>query len=219
MKLLLLIALAFSITACNETKSYNFLYPIEASNQDVLRIEGYRFLSSTLPSAASILVLSNPIKNAGFIDFAFAMTNNQKDSIHLSKKDFLIKISKLGTLKLLSNKEYTQAQIYIRPKGFDTLSPKMQAFGCSSTNTKDNRTKAQLNPPQVWVWDKHLKYPFKDQDLYLNDLEILAGETKGTIFRINLPKLPEDFEQATLLIRLDTQESEYRFKFILQSLK
>ena len=214
----ILFTIAFS--ACNESTGYHLLYPIEASKQEVLRIQGYRFLSSTLDSPASILVLSNPIENGGFADFAFSMTNNSDRTVHLSEKDFVIKMSEYGELAMLASEEYTSAQIYIKPDGFERLSPKMQAFGCAAANTKDNINTSSFNASQSWVWDKHLLYPFKKEKLYLKTLDIPAGETKGAIFRVHFPLLAKDFEQATVLVHLKVKNiEEYRFKFILQSLQ
>jgi hypothetical protein len=214
----ILLTIAFS--ACNESTGYHLLYPIEASKQEVLRIQGYRFLSSTLDSPASILVLSNPIENGGFADFALSITNNSNNTLHLSGKDLVIKMSKYGELEMLSNEKYTSAQTYTKPKGYERLSPKMQAFGCAATNTKDNIKTSSFNASQSWVWDKHLLYPFKKEKLYLKTLDIPAGETKGTIFRVHFPLLAEDFKQATVLVHLKVKNhEEYRFKFILQSLQ
>jgi hypothetical protein len=39
------ILLCIALSACKESTDYHLLYPIEASKQDVLRIQGYRFLS------------------------------------------------------------------------------------------------------------------------------------------------------------------------------
>lgn len=219
MKYIPFVILVFILSACNESKSYHLLYPIEASKQELSRIQGYRFLSSTLDSPASILVLSNPIENGSFVDFAFALSNNHKNSVHISEKDFSIKISKHGDLELVSLPNYAQSKPYKKPEGFDTLTPKMQAFGCSTTNMTDNIEISSFNASQSWVWDKHLQYPFVRPELYLKKLEILAGETKGAIFRIALPEMPKDFEQATLLVKLKIEEDAYRFKFILQSLQ
>lgn len=215
-----IILLAFSLNAYFEEKEYHLLYPIAASKQEVLRIHGYRFLSSNLDSTASILVLSNPVENGGFADFALALTNNRNKSIHLSQKDFIIKMRGIGELQLVSLKGYEQAGNYIKPEGFDRLSPKMQAFGCSDTKTKDNIEESSFNTSQAWVWDKHSRYPFKDTALYLNTLDIPAGETKGAIFRIKIPQMDEAFEQSTILVHLKIpQQDGYKFKFILQSLK
>lgn len=220
MRYLSYIILAFILSACDETTSYHLLYPIEASKQEVLRIKGYRFLSSNLNSPASILVLSNPIENGGFADFALAITNNGDQTIHLSKKDFIIKMRAVGELDLLSSKTYAQDREYIRPEGFDTLAPKMQAYGCATSNTKDNIQEEAFNTSQAWVWDKHKKYPFKDTELYLRSLDIPSKQTKGTIFRIALPKLDKDFKQSTILVDVSIEgKSEYKFKFILQSLQ
>jgi len=212
--------LAFILSACDEVKTYNLLYPIEASKQDVLRLQGYRFLSSSLDSPASILVLSNPVKNGEFADFAFAMTNRSDKALHLSNTDFILKMSKHGKLLFVSSEEYAQAQNYKKPEGFDKLSPKMQAFGCAATSHKDNIEPSSFNPSQRWVWERHLEYPFKKQEIYIKNLDISPGETKGGIFRIKLPEMSENFEQSTILIHLKIPgHNEYRFKFILQSLK
>ena len=217
---LLLVILSIVLGGCNEPKPYYLLYPIEASKQDLLRIQGYRFLSSSLHSPASILVLSNPVQNGGFADFAFAITNNSEKMMQVREKDLIIKMSKYGELEMLSNEKYTSAQIYTKPEGFDRLSPKMQAFGCAATNTKDNIETAAFNTSQSWVWDKHLRYPFKKEELYLKRLDIPVGETKGAIFRVRFPALPKDFQQSTILLHLKMSGDEgYKFKFILQSLQ
>ena len=214
------ILLTIVFSACNESTGYHLLYPIEASKQEVLRIQGYRFLSSTLDSPASILVLSNPIENGGFADFAFSMTNNGDKTVHLSENDLVIKMSKSGDLAMLTSEEYASAQLYIKPEGFNRLSPKMQAFGCAAANTKDNITPTTFNATQLWVWKKHLLYPFKDQKLYLKSLTIPSGETAGAIFRVRFPALAKDFEQATVLLHLKVSGQEgYKFKFILQLLQ
>jgi len=68
--------------ACsNKPKTYHLLYPIEASKQEVLRLDGYRFLSSSLVSPASVVVLSNPVQNGGYIDFTFALSNTSKKTM------------------------------------------------------------------------------------------------------------------------------------------
>ncbi len=217
---LIFVLLSVLLSACNETKRYQLLYPIEASKQEVLRIQGYRFLYSTLASPASILVLSNPVENGGFADFALAITNNSDKTLQLSREDLVIKMSKHGELKTISLGEYTSAEIYTKPDGFERLSPKMQAFGCAAANTKDNVTPATFNATQSWVWKKHLLYPFKKEELYLETLEIPSGETKGTLFRVHFPELRKDFEQATVLVHLKVKDQEgYKFKFILQSLQ
>ncbi len=217
---LILIVLSIVLGACDETENYHLLYPIEASKQEVLRIQGYRFLSSTLDSPASILVLSNPVKNGGFADFAFSITNNSDKSLHLSTEDLVVKMSKYGELETISSEEYASAPVYKKPDGFDRLSPKMQAFGCAASNTKDNITPATFSASQLWVWKKHLLYPFKDQKLYLKSLDIPSGKTSGAIFRVRFPALAKDFEQATLLLHLKVDGKKgYKFKFILQSLK
>ncbi len=209
----------FLFGACSEPRSYHLLYPIEASKQELSRIQGYRFLSSTLDSPVSILVLSNPVENGGFAELAFALSNNHEHTVHISEKDFTIKMSKHGDLELISPLNYAQSKSYQKPEGFDRLSPKMQAFGCSATKTEDNIDISSLNASQAWVWDRHLQYPFKRPELYLKDLEVLAGETAGAVLRIALPEMAEDFEQSTLLVKLTIEEDVYRFKFILQSLK
>jgi hypothetical protein len=212
--------LSVVLSACNETKHYHLLYPIEASKQEVLRIQGYRFLSSTLASPASILVLSNPVENGGFADFALAITNNSDTPLSLSEKDLVIKMSRQGTLKMLSPQEYSSSKVYARPDGFERLSPQMQAFGCAAANTEDNIRPAAFNASQSWVWEQHLRYPFKKEELYLETLEIPSGATKGVLFRVSFPELAEDFEQATVLVHLNvTHQEEYKFKFILQSLQ
>ena len=217
---LVLLVLALVLSACNETKGYHLLYPIEASKQEVLRIQGYRFLSSTRESPASILVLSNPVENGGFADFAFSMTNNSDKTLHLDMQDLVVKMSKHSDLEILSSQQYASAQIYKKPEGFDRLSPKMQAFGCAAANTKDNITPTTFNATQLWVWKKHLLYPFKDQKLYLKSLTIPSGETAGAIFRVRFPALAKDFEQATVLLHLKVSGQEgYKFKFILQLLQ
>ncbi len=215
-----IILLVFSLNAYFEEKEYHLLYPIAASKQEVLHIHGYWFLSSNLYSTASILVLSKPVENGGFADFALAITNNGDHTIHLSKKDFIIKMRAVGELEILSSKTYAQGREYIRPEGFDTLAPKMQAYGCAASNTKDNIQEEAFNTSQAWVWDKHKKYPFKDTELYLKSLDIPSKQTKGTIFRIALPKLDKDFKQSTILVDVSIEgKSEYKFKFILQSLE
>ncbi len=216
----ILVVLSIVLGACNEAKSHHLLYPIEASKQEVLRIQGYRFLSSTLHSPASILVLSNPVENGGFADFAVSITNNSNTRLQLSGKDLVIKMSKYGELEMLSNEDYVSAPVYKKPDGFEKLSPKMQAFGCAASNTKDNITPAYFNASQSWVWDKHLLYPFKKEDLYLKNLDISSGKTAGAIFRVRFPELAKDFEQATVLVHLKVKNHEgYKFKFILQSLQ
>lgn len=216
----IIVIFSIMLSGCDESKSYNLLYPIEASKQEVLRIQGYRFLSSTLDSPASILVLSNPVENGGFADFAFSMTNNSAQTLHLSQKNLLIKMSRHGELELISSQDYASAEIYEKPEGFDTLSPKMQAFGCAAANTKDNIDAADFNPSQSWVWDKHVRYPFKKEELYLKTLKIPSGETRGAIFRVHLPVLSKSFEQSTILVHLKVNRQEgYKFKFILQSLQ
>lgn len=220
LKTITLIVLSIVLGACDETKNYHLLYPIEASKQEVLRIQGYRFLSSTLHSPASVLVLSNPVENGGFSDFAFSITNNSDQTLHLSTEDLVVKMSKYGDLETISSEEYVSAPVYEKPDGFDRLSPKMQAFGCAASNTKDNITPATFSASQLWVWKKHLLYPFKDQKLYLKDLTIASGETSGAIFRVRFPALAKDFEQATVLLHLKVNgEKGYKFKFILQSLQ
>lgn len=220
MKFLSFIILTFMLTACDEPRAYYLLYPIEASKQDVLRLQGYRFLSSNLDSPASIIVLSNPVENGGFADFAFAITNNSDKTIHLSEEDFTIKMREKGELELLSSRAYDQAKVYKKPEGFDRLAPKMQAFGCAAANTEDNIHTAAFNASQSWVWDKHLRYPFKEPELYLKGLEIPAAQTRGAVFRIAFPELAESFEQSTILVQLKVPgHDEYRFKFILQSLR
>lgn len=217
---LTLIVLSIILGACDETENHHLLYPIEASKQEVLRIQGYRFLSSTLDSPASILVLSNPVKNGGFADFAFSITNNSDKTLHLSTEDLVIKMSQHGELEMISSEEYASAPVYKKPDGFDRLSPKMQAFGCAAPNTKDNITPTTFNASQLWVWKKHLLYPFKDQKLYLKRLTIPSRETSGAIFRVRFPALTKDFEQATVLLDLKVNGKEgYKFKFILQSLQ
>lgn len=214
------IVLSIVLSACDDTENYHLLYPIEASKQEVLRIQGYRFLSSTLDSPASILVLSNPVKNGGFADFALSLTNNSDKTLHLRTEDLVIKMSKYGELKILSSEGYASAPVYKKPDGFDRLSPKMQAFGCAASNTKDNITSATFTASQLWVWKKHLLYPFKDQELYFNSLDVPPGETSGALFRVNFPVLAKDFEQATVLLHLKVNEKKgYKFKFILQSLQ
>jgi hypothetical protein len=214
------ILLSIALSACNESTGYHLLYPIEASKQEVLRIQGYRFLSSTLESPASILVLSNPVENGGFADFALAITNNNNKTMQVSEKDLVVKMSKHGELEVISNEKYASAQIYTKPEGFDRLSPKMQAFGCAAANTEDNVTPTTFNAAQLWVWKKHLRYPFKDQNIYLKSLTIPSKETAGAIFRVRFPALAKDFEQATVLLHLKVSGQEgYKFKFILQSLQ
>jgi len=218
LKLLLLPFLIFLLTACNEPPTYHLLYPIEASKQKVSRLDGYRFLSSTLPSPASIIVLSNPVENGGFLDFAFALTNNSDKNIHLSSKDFIFKLSKIGNLTLLAPIEYKNSPAYKEPDGYDTLTPKMQAYGCVGSNTKDNVSPSAFNASESWVWQRHLQYPFKRGELYLQDLEIQPKETKGVIWRLKIPHLADDFEEGTVYIKFDLNGEAYRFKFILQSL-
>ena len=148
------------------------------------------------------------------------MTNNSDKTLHLSEKDLVIKMSQHGELELISSQEYASAEIYEKPEGFERLSPKMQAFGCAAANTSDNITPAAFNASQTWVWEKHLLYPFKKEELYLTSLDIPAGETGGTLFRVRFPLLSKDFEQATVLVHLKVNGQEgYRFKFILQSLQ
>lgn len=215
-----MVLLSIVLGACDASENYHLLYPIEASKQEVLRIQGYRFLYSTLDSPAAILVLSNPVKNGGFADFALAIANNSDKTLYLSTKDLVIKMSKYGELGMLSSEAYASAPVYKKPDGFDRLSPKMQAFGCAASNTKDNVTPATFTAAQLWVWKKHLLYPFKDQKLYLKSLAIPSGETAGTVFRVRFPELTGDFEQATLLLHLKVNGKEgYKFKFILQSLQ
>lgn len=220
MRLFFFIFLSFIITACAENKTYQLLYPIEASKQNILRLEGYRFLSSTLRIPSSILVLSNPIENGGFAEFAFALTNKSTELIHLRPADFLVKLRDHGKLEVITAQTYAQAEAYTKPKGFEKLSPKMKAYGCAAANTEDNINVSSFDATQDWVWSKHQHYPFKQNDLYLKDIEIAAGETKGIIFRIKLPLMLKDFKQSTILVQIKGEGYEtYKFKFILQSLE
>jgi len=218
MRFLLSLISIFILSACSKAPNYHLLYPIEASHQKVSRLQGYRFLSTELSSPASIIILSNPVENGGFVDLAFALSNHSSKPIHLDAKDFVFKLSKIGNVQLFTKEEYLHASEYTKPKAFKDLTPKMQAYGCVGSNTKDNISTDEFTPTQAWVWQRHLQYPFKRSELYFESLDLKPQETKGVIWRLKIPKLEEGFEQGTLFIKFDLNEEAYRFKFILQSL-
>lgn len=214
------LVLLLSLAGCSSPKQYHLLYPIQASKQEVLRLDGFRFLSSESKSPIALMILSNPIEDASFVDVIFAYQNNGKQTINITPKDISIKMRGVGELSLLSKEEYQKGEGFKKPEGFDNLTPKMKAYGCAAPSSKDNTSVATLSLSQKWVWDEHMSYPFKDDTLYLENLRIKPGEMKGALIRFKLPKTDENFEQSTLLIKF-TLEDKIRnhFKFILQSLK
>ena len=216
----ILLTLSLLLSSC-ETPSerYLLLYPIQASKQSVLRLEGQRFLSSELSSPASILILNNPIQNGGFVDIALAITHHETRSRTLHPKDISVQLSQKGHLKLLNHQEYQMASPYTKPNLSAALLPKMKSYGCASNHHADNINQQSFSASQAWVWKRHLRYPFKDDTLYLKRVKFEANSTQGAIFRVELPKMPTTFEQATLFIKVSFEDHEdYRFKFILQAL-
>lgn len=216
------------LVGCSSTKevlkdehkpSYELVFPLHASAQDVIRLEGYRFLSSTMDSPASLLMLSNPVRSDGFIDIAFAMTNNSTKTVVLKRKDLLIKISKKGKVNPLSKEDYAKGDVYQKPKNLDSLIPKMELLGCSPRDNSSNIEPSALNQAQKWVWDRYKRYPFKDDSIYFETLHIEKGETKGGILRIKLPVFSVDQDGTALYIKVDTGVQEaYKFRFMMQGI-
>lgn len=219
-KLFLSILLLIFFNACNTPKQYHLLYPIQASKQKVLRFDGFRFLSSESKSPISLMILSNPVEDASFVDVVFAYQNNSTQNIIIDTNDITIKMSGIGALTLLSKEDYKKDALFKKAEGFNSLIPKMKAYGCAAANSKNNTTLATLTLTQKWVWDKHLAYPFKDETLYLDHLLVKPGEMKGALIRFKLPKTGANFKQSTLLIQFALKDDiRNHFKFILQSLR
>lgn len=221
LRVLIFTLIAFIFTACGEDKSYSLLYPIEASKQSVSLIEGYRFLSSETNSPFAVIVLSNPVENGSYADLAFAISNRGDKPISIDLDDIIVKMRGAGELRVSTKRAYAHAKPYKRPESFESLSPKMQAFGCAAANTKDNIGVSSFNEAQSWVWNRHKEYPFIRPELYLEALTIPSGQTKGVLFRIQLPEMDKSFDQSTILIQIKTKKEEeelYRFKLVLQSL-
>ena len=115
---------------CEHKVNYHLLYPVQASKQNIIRLEGFRFLSSELKSPASMFILSNPVADDGFVDFALALTNKSGKLMTLSPKNILVRLSKHGKLQVLNATEYALSKAYVKPKNISSLAPKMKEYGC-----------------------------------------------------------------------------------------
>ncbi len=215
----IVLTLSLLLSSCETPKRYLLLYPIQASKQSVLRLQGQRFLSSELSSPASILILNNPIQNGGFVDIALAISHQDTRPRSLKIKNISAQLSQIGHLKLLSYQEYQMAPSYTNPHLSAALMPKMKDYGCASDHQDDNINLQSFSASQAWVWKQHLRYPFKDDSLYLKTLNFEGNSTQGAIFRVKIPEVSTAFEQTTLFIKLNFEGHEdYKFRFILQAL-
>jgi len=216
---LLLISFTLLFTACNDTKSYHILYPIQASKQEVLRLDGFRFLASDQKSPIAIMILSNPVENGSFVEAIFAYTNHTKNVMHIKASDIVVKMRKKGVLSVLTKKEYEASAVYKKVEAISDLTPKMKAYGCAPDASENNTAVATMTPEQKLVWQKHLAYPFKDEALYLETLVIQPGESKVALIRFNLPQTDTTFKQAIILMKFTLEDKKrHHFKFVLQSL-
>ncbi|HFU74418.1 MAG TPA: hypothetical protein ENK65_02570 [Helicobacteraceae bacterium] len=215
----LIVPLIVLFSACQEKPSYQILYPIEASKQKVLRLDGFRFLSSEHKSPISIMVLSNPIAAGSFVEAVFSYTNNSNTIMQIHPNDITIKMRNYGMLQLLTKHEYDTAVPYQKIAAITNLTPKMKSYGCAPDATQNNITVESMNPSQKQIWQEHLEYPFEKSALYLDTLSIKPQETKTALIRFKLPQTAADFDQSIILIKFSLADKQrHHFKFVLQSL-
>jgi hypothetical protein len=206
---LLLAALPFFSAGCSEAEpEYRLIYPIQASKQQLHRLDGVRFLSTTDAPELSLIVLSNPVEDAAFVDIAFAVTNTTPELLTVTPKMLNCR-TKSGSMTIADRSGYEQrianGEHYRRPEGFDKLMPKMQAFGCAAPNTRDTADKASLKPSQKQAWKHYRNYlatGAPDAGDYFTGFELNPGETRSAFVRIDLPRVDAEAERETMLFSL-----------------
>jgi hypothetical protein len=223
---LLLTALPFFAAGCSDPEpEYRLIYPIQASKQQIHRLEGVRFLSTTDAPELSIIVLSNPVKDATYVDIAFAVTNTTAAPLRVAPEMLGLR-TRGGALTVNDRSGYEarirQGERFRRPEGFDKLMPKMQAFGCAAPNTKDTADKASLTPSQKQVWKHYRNYlaagALEARD-YFTGFELNPGETRSAFVRADLPYVDAKAERETMLFSLCPERAPCRkVRLVIQPL-
>ena len=223
---LLMTALLFG--GCKEdtnATAYHLVYPIQASKQKILRMEGTRFLTTTDTPELSAIVLNNPVAERGFADIAFSITNASEHPLKLAPGMLEVR-TKQGVLPLTAKSAYeayvAKGGRYRLPEGYEALMPKMQAFGCAAPKSEDNIDPATLLPSQKQIWKHYRRYRdagVLDASEYFEGFTVAPGATRSAFFRVTLPAVDLDAERETMLVSLCPEEhSCKKIRLVIQPL-
>jgi len=192
---------------CKEQPRYELVYPVQASKQQIHRLEGVRFVSTTDTPEISLIVLNNPVAPGSFVDIAFALTNTAQTPLTLSALP-QARTGK-GELKVLDRSAYAArtdaGERYVRPEGFEKLMPAMQKFGCAAQKSEDTLTPFGLSASQKQLWRHYRQYQqntYGKSDDYFDGFTLDAGETKSAFVRVELPQTSHGGERETMLFTL-----------------
>ena len=207
----LLLLTALLIGGCKEesaNSAYNLVYPIQASKQKILRMDGTRFLTTTDTPELSAIVLNNPVAERGFADIAFAITNMTETPIKVTRQMLELR-TKQGVLPLETKSAYeayiADGRRFITPEGYEALMPKMQAFGCAAPKSEDDIAPDALSASQKQVWKQYKRYRGSgvlDTSEYFESFTLAPGTTRSAFFRVNIPAVDRGSERETMLFSL-----------------
>ena len=206
---LLLATLPLFTAGCGDPEpQYRLVYPIQASKQQIHRLDGVRFLSTTDAPELSLIVLSNPVEDAAYVDIAFALSNTTEKPLTVTAQMLGCR-TRSGAAAVADRSSYEQrigrGERYRRPEGFEKLMPKMQAFGCAAPKTKDTADKSTLTPSQKQVWKEYRIYQERgapESSHYFSGFELEPGATQSAFVRVDLPHVDATAERETLLFSL-----------------
>lgn len=210
----LLATLALVTAGCGDTEpEYRLIYPIQASKQQIHRLDGVRFLSTTDSPELALIVLSNPVADATYVDIAFALTNTAEKPLQVDAKMLGCR-TRGGALAIADRAGYEarlqKGERFRRPEGFEKLMPKMQAFGCAAPKTKDTADATALSPAQKQVWKHYRTYRETgtlESGAYFTGFTIAPGETRSAFVRVDLPRVDAKAERETMLFSLCPTDS------------
>ena len=216
-----LLALAL-LSGCADTPSYRLLYPVQASKQELLRLEGTRLLLTDTAPQTALIVLNNPVST--YADIAFALENTTAAPLLLEQLPAAR--LKSGPLNVLEKPAYDtrlkSGERYVRPDGYERLVPQMQAFGCAAPKSADNVHPGNLASASEAVWNLYRRYREESGSAaaaYFVPIHLEPGETHGAVIRIDLPETALSKDRETMLLTLcPTGRSCEKIRLILQPL-
>lgn len=212
------------IAGCKEQPAYELVYPVQASKQQIHRIDGVRFISTTDTPELSLIILNNPVPSGAFADIAFSITNSGGTSLKLTRMPQ--GRIKSGPLPVLGKESYEKrislGERYLRPEGYEKLMPAMQKFGCAAQKSENTTSPFDLTASQKQVWKHYKRYQTDgtlDSGDYFEGFTLAPGETKSAFVRIDLPKLETGSERETMLFTLCPEEhSCKKVRLVIQPL-
>ncbi len=210
------------LCSCADTPSYRLLYPVQASKQEIVRLEGTRLLTTDTAPKTALIVLNNPV--SAYVDIAFAIENTTAAPLLLERLPAArLKSGPLNVLeKAAYDARFKSGERYVRPDGYERLVPQMQAFGCAAPDHGDTLQEAHLDSAPKAVWNRYRRYReagSSDAAAYFTPMRLEPGETRGAIIRIDLPETALSKQRETMLLTLcPTGRSCEKVRLVLQPL-